>query len=205
MPVFDANPERLRVDSDGQPGALALDVAAGQVVTGLVGPLDYGFRTYTLLPDPGAPPSVTGDVRARAVPDPAADEVTVASFNLLRFFDDVNDPAIGEPVLTSAAFAGRLQKASLVIREVLRSPDILGVQEAEGLPALQALAARLDADTVAAGGADPGYQAYLVEGNDVGGIDVGFLVKSGACRRRRRRPGGQGRDLRQPVTARPSC
>ncbi|HSD66287.1 MAG TPA: endonuclease/exonuclease/phosphatase family protein, partial [Vicinamibacteria bacterium] len=178
VPVFDANPERLRVDSDGQPGALALDVAAGQVVTGLVGPLDYGFRSYTLLPDPGTPPSVTGDVRARAVPEPAADEVTVASFNLLRFFDDVNDPAIGEPVLTSAAFAGRLQKASLVIREVLRSPDILGVQEAEGLPALQALAARLDADTVAGGGADPGYEAYLVEGNDVGGIDVGFLVKS---------------------------
>ena len=53
MPRFDANPERLRVDSDVQTGAaIALESAAGAVVTELVGPLDYSFRTYTILPDP---------------------------------------------------------------------------------------------------------------------------------------------------------
>src|SRR5262249_8226307 len=36
----------------------------------------------------------------------------------------------------------------------------------------------INADTVADGGADPQYVAYLVEGFDIGGIDVGFLVKS---------------------------
>lgn len=178
VPVFDANPERLRVDSDGQPGAVPLDVTAGAVVSDIVGPLDYGFRTYTVLPDPATPPVVTGNVGATAVPDATADELTVASLNMLRFFDDVNDPDIGEPVLTPSAFASRLQKASLAIRSVLRSPDILGVQEVENLATLQALATRLDADTVAAGGSDPAYAAYLVEGNDVGGIDVGFLVRS---------------------------
>jgi hypothetical protein len=178
VPSFDANPERLRVDSDGQPGASALEVIAGAIVSGLTGPLDYAFRTYTILPDPAAPPVVTGNVSAVPVPAPAADEFSVACFNLQRFFDDVNDPGISEPVLTATAFANRLQKASLAIRDVLRTPDILGVVEVENLATLQALASRINADAVAAGQPDPGYQAHLVEGNDIGGIDVGFMVKS---------------------------
>ena len=54
IPRFDANPERLRVDSDAQPGAAAIDVPAGAVITGLVGVVDYAFRTYTILPDAGS-------------------------------------------------------------------------------------------------------------------------------------------------------
>ncbi len=53
IPRFDANPERIRVDSDAQPGAAAIDVPSGAVITGLVGVVDYAFRTYTILPDPG--------------------------------------------------------------------------------------------------------------------------------------------------------
>jgi hypothetical protein len=102
----------------------------------------------------------------------------VASFNLERFFDTVNDPDIGEPVLTATAFANRLNKASLSIRNVLHSPDILGLSEIENLDALQALADKLNADSLVDGGPDPMYTAHLAEGNDPGGIDVGFLVKS---------------------------
>ena len=43
---------------------------------------------------------------------------------------------------------------------------------------MQAIATKVNIDAVAAGYRNPNYQAYLVEGNDVGGIDVGFLVKS---------------------------
>lgn len=178
IPRFDENPERLRVDSDGQTGATALEVTAGAVVTNITGPVDFGFRTYTLLPDPATPPSVSGNVSAGPVPVPAAGEATVASWNLERFFDTVNDPNIGEPVLTTTAFNNRLNKASLAIRDVLRSPEILGVVEVENLTTLQALATKINDDTVAGGGANPNYQAYLAEGNDVGGIDVGFLVKA---------------------------
>ncbi len=60
----------------------------------------------------------------------------------------------------------------------MRMPDILGVQEVENLATLQALAARLNQDAVTAGDPNPDYQAYLDEGNDVGGIDVGFLVRT---------------------------
>ncbi|MGH9812804.1 MAG: lamin tail domain-containing protein, partial [Candidatus Acidiferrales bacterium] len=177
VPRWDGNPERLRVDSDGQVGALPpVEVTSGAVITDMVGVLDFGFRTYTILPDPGGL-TVTGLVTATPVPAPALNEFTVASFNLNRFFDTVNDPAIGEPVLNAAGFERRLSKVSLAIREVMRSPDIIGVQEVENLSTLQAIADRVNADTVAAGGSNPDYQAYLEEGNDIGGIDVGLLVK----------------------------
>ena len=53
-----------------------------------------------------------------------------------RFFDTVNDPAIGEPVLTPAAFAARLAKASRQIRNYLHFTDVLGIVESCGLEVL---------------------------------------------------------------------
>lgn len=175
IPRWDFNPELITVDSDalGQP---TLNWSTGSVLTDLTGPLDYGFRRYTVLMDAtpwtGAPGPAP---RAAALPGKAT---TVASYNLERFFDDSNDPAIGEPVLTPAAFARRLQKASLAVRDYLHTPDILGTVEVENLSTLQRLAERINADALAAGQPDPGYTAHLLEGNDVGGIDVGYLVRS---------------------------
>jgi hypothetical protein len=175
VPRFDENPERLRVDSDGLIGAVRLEATSGATLENVVGPLDYAFRTYTILPDAGTltQSSVVGNVSYSAVPVRAADEVSIGSFNLQRFFDTVNDPAIGEPILTATAFNNRLNKASLAVRNVMRAPDVIGVQEVENLSTLQALANKINAD-------DPtlSYVAYLEEGNDIGGIDVGFLVNS---------------------------
>ncbi len=178
IPRWDANPEIIRVDSDGQTGTTAIDVSTTAVVTGLVGPLDYTFRHYTILPDAGAVIGVTGGMTATAVTAPLSTEITIASYNLERFFDTVNDPAIGEPVLTATAFNNRLAKASLGIRNYLRTPDIVGIVEIENLSTLQALATQINNDAVAASQPNPNYVAFLVEGNDVGGIDVGFLVKT---------------------------
>jgi len=178
VPRFDANPERLRVDSDGLVGATQLEVTSGAIVTNLTGPLDYAFRTYTILPDVGTPPSVSGNISAIPVPVPANSEFTVASFNMERFFDTVNDAGVSDVALTVTAFDNRLNKASLAIRNVMLTPDILGVEEMENLTTLQAVATKINNDAVAASDPNPNYQAYLVEGNDVGGIDVGFLVKA---------------------------
>jgi uncharacterized repeat protein (TIGR01451 family) len=106
-----------------------------------------------------------------------------------RFFDTVNDglvvnpngsttDTLSDPVLTATAFNKRLNKASLIIRTIQQLPDVIGVEEVENLTTLQAIASRVNSDTLAATGTDPQYVAYLVEGNDPGGIDVGFLVKS---------------------------
>jgi hypothetical protein len=89
-------------------------------------------------------------------------------------FDTVNDPE-SDVVLTSAAYQGRLTKASKLIREVMQSPDIIACVEIEKLSVLSDIADKVNADSAPAA---PGYTAFLVEGNDIGGIDVGFLVKS---------------------------
>ncbi len=178
IPRFDSNPERIRVDSDGLVGGPVIDVGAGAVVTNLVGPLEYASRAYTILPDTGASLGVSGGPTAAATAAPVNTEITVASYNLDRLFDDVDDPALSEPVLTTTAFNNRLAKASLGIRNFMRTPDILGVAVVENLSTLQALATRINNDAVAASQPNPLYQAFLIEGNEVAGSDIGFLVKS---------------------------
>ncbi|MFC0676821.1 lamin tail domain-containing protein [Lysobacter korlensis] len=175
IPRWDFNPELISVDSDAI-GAPALDVAAGTELAGLTGVLDYGFRRYTILPD--AAPAIGAAPSPHGVDAAQADAFTVAAYNLERFFDENNDPSVGEPVLTVDAFERRLAKASLGIRDALKTPDIVGLVEVENLEVLQRLAARVNADAVAAGQPDPQYGAHLLDGNDFGGIDVGFLVKS---------------------------
>jgi predicted extracellular nuclease len=176
VPRFDENPERLRVDSDAEPGTTAVNVSVGSVFSNVVGEMDYSFRTWTILPEA----TLTGGTNGGPTPAPVAsvNEFTVASFNMERFFDTVNDGESGAPTLTASAFNNRLNKASLIIRNVQRYPDVIGVEEMENLSTLQSVAAKVNADAQSIDGLpNPNYTAYLVEGNDVGGIDVGFLVK----------------------------
>jgi uncharacterized protein len=178
IPRFDSNPELVRIDSRGLPNSPILDVPAGTVISNITGPLDYAFGSYTILPDGSAPISVSGAIRATSLPAPAADEFTVASFNMQRFFDTADDPEVSDVVLTQEAYNKRLNKASLAIRKVLRSPDIIAVQEVENSDTLSDIAKRLNLDARTAGETDTNYGSFLIEGNDPGGIDVGILFKS---------------------------
>lgn len=180
IPRWDFNPELIAVNSTTI-GAPTANLAAGcRIVDGtLTGPLDYTFRRYTIYPETELSVDCGGADQPRPAQLPGPDHATFATYNLERFFDTVNDPAIGEPVLTAEALERRLRKASLAVRGYLHFPDVLGVTEVENLSVLQTLAQRINTDAVAAGQADPGYVAYLEEGNDVGGIDVGFLVRAG--------------------------
>lgn len=191
IPRWDANPELIKVDSDALTGSAKLNVASRTVLTEVVGPLDYTFDRYTILPDPllagvTAPPVVATPFTPIAVTPPAANEFTVASYNLQRFYDDVNDPVPADDAdengTTPEQFAARLAKASLHIRDFMKMPDIVGLIEVENISALQRLAAQISADAVAAGQPDPAYASYLVEGFDPGGIDVGYLVKTSSGR-----------------------
>jgi len=178
IPAFDGNPERLRVDSDGQVGVFpGVIVSTGASINIAAGVLDYAFRTWTVLPDLGALTVVSTGNAPAAVTAPAVIEYQVASMNLQRFFETVNDPATDDPVLTATAYTNRLAKASLIIRQYLHTPDVIGVQEAENLTVLQDVAAKIDTDAASAGEPLPGYQVHLLEGNDIGGIDVGILTR----------------------------
>lgn len=179
-PYFDMNPEMLRIDSDAQTGAKAIDVTAGATLKNLVGILDYSYRAYTILPDAATPPTIEGNKTFVAASPAGEREVTVASFNLENFFDDEknSDSVRNETMLSKEHFQKRLTKASLAIRKVLSSPDVLAVVEVENLAVLKKLADKINADAAGENQPNPNYTAYLEAGNDIRGINVGFLVKS---------------------------
>ena len=168
LPVWDGNPEIFELDPDGL-GLPDRLITGGSGIVLATGPLGFSFGDYQLLPkeltvEPFALP--------RPVRPAGENEVSVATQNLLALFDTIDDPRRDEPVPTAEEFETKLSKLSLHIRQVLGAPDILAVQEVENLGVLRALADRIQTD-------DPTltYTAFLREGNDVGGIDVGFLVK----------------------------
>ncbi len=180
IPFFDTNPELLRVDSDAQTGAKTIDVTAGATVKNLTGVIDYSYRHYTLLVDAANPPVVSGNTTFVKVSAAGERETTVASFNIENFFDDERNSSNveKETILPKEYFQVRLNKASLAVRNVLSMPDVLAVEEVENLVTLKKLADKINADAVAANQPNPKYEAYLEEGNDMRGIDSGFLVKS---------------------------
>jgi uncharacterized protein len=178
LPIFDENPERIRVESTAQLGSQAIDVPAYAEIKNLTGVLHYMFRTYTLFVDSDSKPSATASVKPNPLPKPTDRQFSVAGMNLENFFDDQDDPDIKEDIVTSEGFQRRLRKISMTIRDLLNLPDVIGVVEVENLATLKRLAERINAEVVASGKPDPKYEAYLVEGNDGRGIDVGFLVKS---------------------------
>jgi predicted extracellular nuclease len=177
LPVWDTNPELIGVDTDALGGA-KLDLSTGSIVRGLSGVLDYAKRRYTILRDRDNVVTVEPHPPTHAARLPASSEFTVASYSLGRFFDAGDDASKQDVVLTPTALAGRLNKASLGIRNYLHLPDILAVQEIENLATLRLLATKINDDEAAAGRPDPGYVAYLVEGNDATGLDIGLLVKT---------------------------
>lgn len=167
LPVWDGNPEIFEFDPDrlGQPN-LAIPAGSTFSATGVLG---FEFSDYEFWPTQYSINAVTlpRPVRARN-----AGEATVATLNLHLLYDTINDPG-GDDVATPLEYATKLNKLSLYIRTLLGAPDILAVQEAEKLAVLQDLANKINTDD-----ASLTYTPYLLEGNDVGGIDVGFLVRN---------------------------
>ena len=137
------------------------------------GVLAFEFGGYELWPTDLAVVQAPLPVAVSARGDA---EYTVGSLNLFRFFDDINDPVDpdgrNDAVVSTAEYQTRRAKFADYILNVLDAPDILAVQEAEKIEVLQDLAADIAA-------LDPTvvYTAYLIEGNDVGTIDVGFMVR----------------------------
>ncbi|HJS51446.1 MAG TPA: carboxypeptidase regulatory-like domain-containing protein, partial [Pyrinomonadaceae bacterium] len=161
IPRWDRNPERIMIDTDGLAGSSVLNVTSNTTLTNIVGPLDFTFGDYKIVPE--TPPTVASvPMAAVPVPDPVPLEFTVSGKNIENFAND----------------ATQRQKAALAIRTVEKLPDVIGVIEIVDLASLQALATQVNNDTVAAGGADPAYQAYLIPAPGGGTQHLGFLVKA---------------------------
>ena len=178
LPIFDGNPEVLRIESAGQLGAQSLEVTSFTQLNGLVGVMSFAYGRYAILPDVDNKPTVTGFVKATPLPPTTDKQFAIAGMNLENFFDDQDDPAIKEDIVTTQGFEIRLKKISMAVREILQTPDVVGTVEVENLAALKRLAEKINSDAVAAGKPNPQYEAFLSEGNDGRGIDSGFLVKT---------------------------
>lgn len=199
MVLFDHNPERLRVETANLQGARPIDVTVGNEVKGLVGILYYSFRAYSVLVEPDNKPSISGANRATPVPAPGDGEFMIAGMNIERLFDETDERDSFDPALPAESIDVKFRKVSNAVRNYLRMPDVLGLVEVENLPILERLAAKINADAVAAGLPDPGYKAHLIEGNDPGGIDNAFLVKGSTVKVIEVKQFGKGDLYRNPV------
>ncbi|HBR58190.1 MAG TPA: hypothetical protein DEA22_12105, partial [Blastocatellia bacterium] len=157
---WDENPEKIMIDSDGLAGSTRLSVTSNVVFSGVTGPLDFTFGDYKILPE--TTPATSENMAPQPVREMLPGEFTVAGFNIENFSNN----------------AVQRQKAALAIRSVMRSPDIIGLIEILDLASLEALAAQINGDAIAAGDPDPGYEARLIPAPAGGTQNVGFLVKT---------------------------
>lgn len=100
----------------------------------------------------------------------AAGTISVLSQNMNRLFDDIGNA--GEKVETTGRYRQRIRIAAEKISQHYDTPDIIALQEVENISVLRDIADHIRKT----GGRD--YQAFLLEGNDLSGIDVGYLVDS---------------------------
>lgn len=199
---FDDNPERILVDSAFF-GGTKIDLSTNAVLPSVTGVLDmtYSSDSYydpsRLLLDASYDRSqVVAGMGVTPVAGAASGTFRVAAYNVERFFnsnsaDDIDYNPVSQKTenssavdVTPTAYANRLSKVSLAVRHVLVNPDVVAVEEVENQSVVADIAAKISADATAAGEEDPKYVAYgsgtsyAPYTNDVGGISVGFLVKS---------------------------
>ena len=155
LPLFDGNPEAIRIDVQQLAKAGSyVRPTAGQTVNAQ-GPLEFAFSEFRLLAEPSF--IIGGTVAASPVRDRQTGEFTVASFNM-QFLD--------------ASDMNKTLKASKAILDVLKAPDIVAMQEVVDQAALDALRNQIATD-------DPTVNYTAVVPNDSDGFnqEVAYLVK----------------------------
>lgn len=176
----DTNDGLLALDSDAGAGNPVLPRKPNMASTTLVkadlfatienatGPLAYSFDLYKILIQPGALPTVTPDSTvtypSTGLEPAGADQIRITALNVENFFP-VGVSHDGSPI-TEIEYANKRDRIVDAVDSLLSRPDVVGLEEVYNLAVLEDVADQLG-----------GYTAYLVEGNDNRGIDVGFLVK----------------------------
>ncbi len=184
IPVWSGAPQIVEVFYAGlgfNPASHIYDAGQHFAITGVIQNFKGTYEIYPITLDS------IGSAPAYPVPvaDSVAGTLTIATQNMLHFFNNVADGAdtsqytdncagtgASDTCPTAAQYATRLTKMSRQIREVLKAPIVLGVEEVENYSVLSDIANRVFGD----GG--PHYQPYTIPGNDPGGINLGVLVRS---------------------------
>ncbi|MEZ5460762.1 lamin tail domain-containing protein [Dokdonella sp.] len=172
--MFSGNPHIFELDADAL-GAVPPNTAiTGGSRFSATGVVAYNFGDYEVWP------TAFTVTEANTIPRPVragqlGEELRIGSFNMYRLCDTLANTTFtcgngGEP--DEAALALKVSRLSDYVGNVLELPDVLGVVEVENLAVLQMLADRIALDTGVT------YAPFLEEGNDGGGIDVGYLVRN---------------------------
>jgi predicted extracellular nuclease len=179
-------PAELGISPDGGAGNPAdprlpwrsltqVDLDLFDVVKNVTGPLSYSYSFFKIVPQltgAAAPTIERGPINAAyppAVPTPAENTLRVASFNVENLFP-VGESNDGHTI-TEPEYKERVRTIALAIKNFLKEPDVVAVQEVaviNGKNALTGLAAELG-----------NYTGYIAPNNDGRGIATGFLVKNG--------------------------
>lgn len=144
-------------------------VMVGDEVSHLLGPLAYTYGHYKIEP------IVLPEVKSQVISIPSLpltrdDEFSIMTWNVENLFDNRDPNPKDPPKPSKAQYELALDKvANTILAAGL--PTLIGLQEVENIDVLRAIAARPAL-------ADTPYQAYLIEGHDSRGIDVGYLVRS---------------------------
>ncbi len=156
----------VMVDDAGRFGPY--DVAVGDQVQGLVGPLDFTFGAYKfqLTQEPAIKPLLRPI--SSEPPQLAPGEWSVVSLNVENLFDGKDDPSRNDSTPTLGEHTVKLQKLAGSLAGPLGFPTVAALQEVENLAVLGELATH-----PLLGGK---YEALLIEGNDSRGLDVALLV-----------------------------
>jgi predicted extracellular nuclease len=191
VPVWNGNPESLRVNVTGlSPAANPYEVTNGATVTGLSGVMDYNtgqgqFQLYTDAAGAGTPSPLTPTLSATPVPAALPGDLTIGNFNMERFYNDLAE-GNGAVTLTTQAYQGRLNKASMAVRNVMRMPDIIGLEEVEGqrnsqgsqpVHVIDDIVNKVNADAVVAGQENPNYTYCIGLTNDPSAITPAIIYK----------------------------
>ncbi len=157
----------------------------GDTVQGLTGPLAYSYGNYKISPQVGQLPTVvdTGVTYPYAEVAPTAPgQMRVVSFNVENLFPVGG--ALDGHIIDAAEYAEKRDGVVDAIGRLLQAPDVIAVQEVGDNNHLGQSGGTTSLETLEDVGARLGalgygtYTAYMLEGNDNRGIDVGFLVKS---------------------------
>ena len=165
----DYNPERIQIAGGARTSSTI--VRPGDEVVELLGVVDYTYGNYKVIPsrievqDQGLPKL---PVSTRTGPN---GDFVITTFNVENLFDLEDDPDKADEGTTPSPdeLETKLRKLEAVIREELRLPEIIVVQEVENTTILAQLAKRVNQRS------DTSYVATSLGSSDRRGIENGFL------------------------------
>lgn len=122
----DFNPEKVQIQFDGATGAFPRQaIGVGALLDDVTGVVSYAFGNFEVLPTLPVTVRTASTVRPEVTTlAPAADRVTIASYNVLNL--DPND-ADGDADVAD----GRFDAIAAQIVANLKSPDIIALQEVQ--------------------------------------------------------------------------